>query len=287
MRCVPARLRSATRAFCAVDSDARCASAARGVGLDLSEQPAIDAAHRAHAGGAAAIEQRRPAAGRDRTTAARAAASKRTSAFSASCARGVVKRGEQLARLRRGRRRRSRRSAAGPRPAGRRGRARASSRTSRRMFVSCSATPRSSASSSAAATVERHGLGGCAPAEDRQADAPDRAGDAAAVDDELVDLLVGDPVDIHAHALDQLAERARRQREALMRVCQRDDHGVVCACGAERRLQRAQAPAASRRAARAFARASGRRRRCRRCAVRRRRPRTSRGDAGRRSRRMP
>ena len=61
---------------------------------------------------------------------------------------------------------------------------------------------------------ERFGVGpiGAVPrgqAEDRQAHPPDRAGDVAAVEHEILEALVAHAVDVHAHALDQLPQRAR------------------------------------------------------------------------------
>ena len=206
------------------------------VALDALEEPAVDAGHRRTHDGAAPVEQRRAARGRGRTTRARA---RPRSAI--SCANGV----------------RAARSSRSSQPnraqvlarAGRRGRASRSSRTSRRMLVSCIATPRSSASGSAARRV--------AGAEDRQAQAADRAGDPPAVDDELVEGLVA-------------ARRARPSRR------RRSDPRArrAAARSAARRRRSATAPgppvrrrelvARGREQLRACARPDRRRRRCRR-----------------------
>ncbi len=100
----------------------------------------------------------------------------------------------------------------------------ASSRTSRRMFVSCSATPRSSASRSARA---RSAAGVLAQPEDREAHAPDRAGDAAAVDDELVEALVA-WCPRRPCARPRSARRARPAAVAkrALRVRERDHHRI-------------------------------------------------------------
>ena len=63
-------------------------------------------------------------------------------------------------------------------------------------------------------------------AEDRQAHAADRAGDATAVDDQILEALVGGTAHVHAYSFDQIAERRGWQREALAGVCQRDDHEI-------------------------------------------------------------
>ena len=80
------------------------------------------------------------------------------------------------------------------------------------MLVSCRATPRSSAS----------------------AQATDRAGDATAVEHQLVEALVGDAVHVHAHALDQVQEGLARKREAALGLPQADEHEVLAGVGAQR-----------------------------------------------------
>ena len=87
------------------------------------------------------------------------------------------------------------------------------------MFVSCIATPRSSASSRVPVAV--------AGGEDRQAQAADRTGDVTAVDDELVEGLVAGAPNVELDPLDQQLERLQRQVEALMRVGERDRHRVA------------------------------------------------------------
>ena len=91
-------------------------------------------------------------------------------------------------------------------------------------------------------------------AEDRQARPPDRAGHTPAVEHELVETLIGDALDVHAHALDQLAERIGGQREAHARVGQRDDHRIG-ACGRESSRSSGRAPGPRRPVGAASARA--------------------------------
>src|SRR5581483_3579012 len=52
----------------------------------------------------------------------------------------------------------------------------------------------------------------------------DGAGDAAAVLDEPVEVVVAAPVEVHQPAVDQVVERLRRDREASPRVRERDPH---------------------------------------------------------------
>ena len=68
-----------------------------------------------------------------------------------------------------------------------------------------------------------------ARAEDRKAHTSDRTRDPAAVLNELLEGLIRDALDIHAHTLDQLLERSVGQREAPLRVRERDDHPVPLA----------------------------------------------------------
>ncbi len=65
-----------------------------------------------------------------------------------------------------------------------------------------------------------------AGAEDREADAPDGAGDAAAVELELGEVRVGGPDDVHPHPCEQVFERVEGQREALVRVGERRHHRI-------------------------------------------------------------
>ncbi len=66
-----------------------------------------------------------------------------------------------------------------------------------------------------------------AVAEDRQAQPTDRAGDVAAIDDELIERLVGGLVDVELDAVDQQAERVRRQLVATQSVIQPGCDGVI------------------------------------------------------------
>jgi len=193
---LPARLRSATRAFSPVDSDARLCSAVAGVGSRSAPGRAViecrsSRARRLRAAGGRA--DRPNGSPRSNHCRARRSASKaherdeRTRRRSRSS-----RRGEQLAGRRRGASgARSRPKAPQiPRPAGR---TRPSSASLAARRAGCwsagSATPRSSG--------ERFGRrarstprppGRFALGEDRPGkDATDRTGDAAAVDDELVD----------------------------------------------------------------------------------------------------
>ena len=77
-----------------------------------------------------------------------------------------------------------------------------------------------------------------ADAEDRQAHAADRACYPPAVEHELLEALVADPVDVHAHALDQLSQRARGQREATIGVGQGGHDLVRAGAGYLERSQR-------------------------------------------------
>ena len=181
--------RAATHAFSRVGSETRSRSARSRVGARCaSSRRLVDAGHRQHARGAAPVEQRheRHAAVEPLARALGLEAHERGEPARRSCPAGTPP-SRASAVARRDRRGASVAPRAGDQPeapqvlarAGRRGRSRASSRTSRRMFVSCSATPRSSASPSPRA---RSAPPSSRSAEDRQAHAPDRAGDAPAVE---------------------------------------------------------------------------------------------------------
>ncbi len=254
----------------------RPASASRRRGVDPLEQTPVDAGHREHAGGAAPVEHAVRAMPRANHSRARAA-SKATSRSSASrCsaprpaaphaaaqrgAPGLLGQPEAAQILGR---------QVDPRPRS------ASSRTSRRMFVSCSATPRSSASCVGAPALAQPRA--VAHAEDRQAHAADRAGDPAAVRDELLEGLVAGPsTSIRTpstsspSASSGSGKRLRASASATItgspresaRRCASAASAASCACEL-----RELAP-----------RPGARRRRCRRHGARTRRPRTSRGGA--------
>ena len=63
-----------------------------------------------------------------------------------------------------------------------------------------------------------------ARAEDRQAETPDRAGDAAAVHDQLVEGLVLGAANIHLDAVDQIEQSFARERKAPLGVGEGDPH---------------------------------------------------------------
>ena len=62
--------------------------------------------------------------------------------------------------------------------------------------------------------------------EDGEGEPTDRAGDAAAITDEVVDCLVGRPEDIHLAPVDDLAEGRHRQLIATSGIGDGDEHGV-------------------------------------------------------------
>ena len=95
-----------------------------------------------------------------------------------------------------------------PPPAGRPGRCWRSSRTSRRMLVSWSATPRSSANSTARGSVVPN-----TASESRPMDPATKP----AVDHQVVEGGVGGPADVHLASVDQLVEGAHGQLVLLAR----------------------------------------------------------------------
>ena len=99
----------------------------------------------------------------------------------------------------------------------------------------------------------------------------DRAGDAAAVGDQLVEGLVLLAADVHLAAVDELAEGSERDRQPPRGVVEGDQHGVVGVL-----VRRGRPQPVRPRAGAASPRQEASRRRCRRCGARRRTRRTAR-----------
>ena len=156
--------RAATRSFSGVGQRQPALQHRGGIGLDAPEQAAVDAGHGGHARPAAPVEQGQQLAGPRRTTSGPGSSRTRSAPRARRAGRTD---------------RRRNRSARRPPGADRRDPSRRSSTTSRRMLVICSATPSASARGSADS--------GYVGAEHRQRQPADRAGDAAAVADEVVE----------------------------------------------------------------------------------------------------